>query len=103
MIVGDKTLAARFSANAAEAAADACRRSAENWWGIRRCKSTLENAANQLRNATGSNDGLVDVESARLSGVDDVVILPADHGTLVWPDHGNPPAAWPTIRDRMGR
>jgi len=76
VIAGDQTIASRFSADAAEAVAGAVPRKAENWWGFRQYKSALENAADHLRNATGSNDGMVAVESAKLSGVDDVVGSP---------------------------
>lgn len=103
IIVGDRSVVARVSANAVETAANSLPKKAQSWWGVRQFKSELEEASNRLRNATGTNDGLVSVESAKLAGVDDLVVLAADHATLVWPNHGNPPAAWPVIQDRLGR
>ncbi|HWB11698.1 MAG TPA: alpha/beta fold hydrolase [Pirellulales bacterium] len=51
----------------------------------------------------GSNDGLVEIENALLPGVDDVVIVPADHTTISCSSNGRPPVAWPVIRDRLAR
>jgi pimeloyl-ACP methyl ester carboxylesterase len=62
---------------------------------------TLECWAGRLESRTGSNDGLVKIENALLPGVDDVVIVPADHITISCSANGCPPVAWPVIRDRL--
>jgi pimeloyl-ACP methyl ester carboxylesterase len=59
--------------------------------------------AEQLESRNGSNDGLVEIENALLPGVDDVVIVPADHTTIACTRNGRPPVAWPVIRDRLSR
>jgi len=54
-----------------------------------------------LRERPCSHDGLVAVESARLNGVDDFVVVPGDHTTIACSRDGLPPAAWPVIKDRL--
>jgi hypothetical protein len=73
----------------------------QGWWGVRQCKSGLASCASHFRHATGTGDGPVKLDSARLTGVTDVAMLPADHLTLVCYNHGNPPAAWAVIQDRL--
>jgi hypothetical protein len=43
------------------------------------------------------------VRRAKLDGVDDVVIVHADHARLYIGTETEPPAAWDTIRDRLAR
>jgi pimeloyl-ACP methyl ester carboxylesterase len=71
------------------------------WWGIRNCYSRLQRAAERLHVETGKSDGPVALSSAKLSGVSDYVVLPADHVSLYLSVDGRPPAAWPVIRDRI--
>jgi pimeloyl-ACP methyl ester carboxylesterase len=59
--------------------------------------------ADQLESRRGANDGLVEIENALLPGVDDVVIVPADHTTIACVRNGRPPVAWPVIRERLAR
>jgi hypothetical protein len=54
-----------------------------------------------MRHKTGKSDGPVSVSSTTLAGVDDFVVLPADHAALYYPVDGNKPAAWEVIRDRL--
>jgi pimeloyl-ACP methyl ester carboxylesterase len=61
----------------------------------------LRGWADGLEARTGSNDGLVEIENALLPGIDDVVIVPADHTTISCSSNGRPPVAWPVIRDRL--
>ncbi len=70
------------------------------WWGIRQCRTRLIAKAETLRAAPCDCDGPVTLESARLTGVNDYQIVPADHASLVW---GLQAAAWPIIKDRLGR
>lgn len=71
------------------------------WWGVRNCYSRLQRTAEHLHVETGKADGPVALSSAKLSGVNDFVVLPADHISLYLPVDGGPPAAWPVIRDRI--
>ncbi|MGH7137602.1 MAG: esterase/lipase family protein [Pirellulales bacterium] len=57
--------------------------------------------AADLESRESTSDGLVTIDSALLPGVDDLVILPADHTTLACSRNGQPPVAWPIIRDRL--
>jgi hypothetical protein len=43
----------------------------------------------------------VSVKNCKLRGVDDFVVVAADHVSLYYPTNGQPPAAWDTIRDRL--
>jgi pimeloyl-ACP methyl ester carboxylesterase len=63
----------------------------------------LDNWAERLESRSASNDGLVKIENALLPGVDDVVIVPADHTTIACTRNGRPPVAWPVIRERLAR
>ena len=73
------------------------------WWGFRHCKDELTSQANKVRNKSSGNDGPVEVKLAKLAGVDDFVIVNADHARLYIGTEKNPPAAWDTIRDRLVR
>ena len=76
---------------------------AMDWWGFRHCRQGLERQASKVRNKSSGNDGPVKVERAKLDGVDDVVIVHADHARLYIGTDEEPPAAWDTIRDRLSR
>jgi hypothetical protein len=58
-------------------------------------------AARHYRNDSGDGDGPVPVSSARLEGVKDVVLIPADHIALFCPIDGHPPAAWQAVQERL--
>jgi pimeloyl-ACP methyl ester carboxylesterase len=73
-----------------------------NWMGIRLAESGLAFEAQQLADRTGHSDGAVSVQSARLAGVKDMIVLPADHCSLFIGDEASPPAALPIILDRLG-
>lgn len=75
----------------------------EGWWGVRQAKAGLTSASASLRDHADAGDGPVPLESAKLDGVGDFVVLHADHSTLCQPDGTNPPVAWATVRDRLGR
>lgn len=59
--------------------------------------------ATRLESRSGVTDGLVKIENALLPGVDDVVIVPADHTTIACSRSGCPPVGWPIIRERLAR
>jgi pimeloyl-ACP methyl ester carboxylesterase len=56
--------------------------------------------ADNLRNHEAKSDGPVSIESTRLAGVDDIVTVRADHNGIY---QGSNPAAWPIIKDRLGK
>jgi pimeloyl-ACP methyl ester carboxylesterase len=72
-------------------------------WGVRQLKNGLGHAAETLRDRATDGDGPVSVGSAKLPGVDDVVLVQADHATLYFGTAKTPPAAWETVRDRLAR
>ena len=74
---------------------------ARNWWGLRQCYQTMEQSARRHRTETGQTDGPVSLKSARLKGVSDFVVLPADHASLYLPIDQNTPASWDVIHNRL--
>jgi len=63
----------------------------------------LQRWAETLESRTGTGDGLVPIDHALLPGVDDFVIVSADHTTIACSRNGRPPVAWPIIKDRLKR
>jgi pimeloyl-ACP methyl ester carboxylesterase len=72
-------------------------------WGVRLCRTGLEMAEARLAEQKCDSDGVVPVASAKLPGVDDMVLLHADHNTLAMAADGKPPVAWETIKNRLAR
>jgi pimeloyl-ACP methyl ester carboxylesterase len=103
VVCGDQHPARRVAADWIDCTASWVPRRASGWWGVRQGKEFLTRRANDVRNMASDSDGPVDVGRARLDGVDDVVIVHADHATLYIGTANEPPAAWDTIRDRLGR
>ncbi len=69
-------------------------------------RSSLEAVAAVLTSVVdGEGDGAVSVASARLSGVEDFVVLPGNHTSLIWAPSGSDevPPAIPVIVERLGR
>jgi pimeloyl-ACP methyl ester carboxylesterase len=103
IVAGNQHPARRMTANCLDETAGWIPRRAAKWWGFRHTKDKLEGVAGRMRQR-GASDGPVHVESCRLAGVDDFVVVAADHVTLYYPkSDGRPPAAWDTIRDRLSR
>lgn len=71
------------------------------WWGLRNCYKGLQHAADRYHAETGDGDGPVALASTKLAGVNDYVVVPADHVSLYMSVDGNKPIAWPVIRDRL--
>lgn len=67
----------------------------------RTARETVAGWAVKLEGRTGSSDGLVTLASTRLPGIDDFVIVPADHTTLTCSRGGHPPVAWHVIEERL--
>jgi pimeloyl-ACP methyl ester carboxylesterase len=75
----------------------------KNVWGVRQSVRTMNQWSKRWRQSAGESDGPVEIRSAGLEGVDDLVILAADHEELYCTIDDQPPAAWDTIRQRLSR
>jgi pimeloyl-ACP methyl ester carboxylesterase len=98
IIAGNHNILNRFGANAA-ASMEGC--FTNKIWGLRQCRSCLESVECKLAGQTNESDGVVPLESAKLDGVNDIVIVHADHNALAMETRGAPPAAWGTIKARL--
>jgi hypothetical protein len=67
----------------------------------RHIDSAIDGQIQRLGEQTGQSDGPVSLDSARLAGVDDFVIVPADHIALYQRVQGHAPASWPIIQERL--
>ena len=101
IIAGNKSSAQRVQGDVVQRVSSWIPRQTRALWGFRNCYTGLTKKADRLHNETGLGDGPVSLDSSRLSGVTDYVVLPADHVSLYLPVDGHPPAAWPVIRDRL--
>lgn len=101
IIAGNHSGINRAEGNCVERIASWIPRRSRGWWGIRNCYRGLEKKAQRLHKDTGTSDGPVALSSAKLAGVSDFVVLPADHVSLYLPIDGRPPAAWDVIRTRI--
>ena len=100
IVAGNQHPARRMTANGLDTAADCIPGAVSNWWGFRQTKRKLERTAGRMRQR-GESDGPVSVDRCRLRGVDDFVVVAADHVSLYYPQSGKRPAAWDTIQDRL--
>ncbi len=100
IIAGERHPAAGVVADCLDAASSRIPAKAESWWGVVHCRQGLDALADRVRSIQTGGDGPVSIDSTRLAGVDDFVVLPGDHSTLY---QGDPPVAWETIRDRLAR
>lgn len=101
IIAGNKSRVDLVEANCLASCSQVIPARARGWWGLRQCYELMQNSARNLRTETGQTDGPVSLKSARLKGVNDFVILPADHASLYLPDEGKPPASWDVIHSRL--
>jgi hypothetical protein len=63
----------------------------------------MQRWSHRFRDRVDTSDGPVKLDSAKLDGVNDTVVVRADHDALYLPVNGPDPASWPTIRERLGR
>ena len=103
IVAGSQSPTRRVTGNCLSAAANCLTGRPAGWWGFRQCKSKLSGAAQSVREKMTGGDGPVKIESAKLAGVDDFVLVQADHATLYFASGQNPPAGWTAVRDRLAR
>lgn len=101
IIEGDQHPVRRYTASLVEGTSHLIPQRAASWWGFRQTRATLMSVTDNLRSGADRSDGAVTLDSASLSGVDDVVRVHSDHASIYRPDGEKPPAAWGTIRKRL--
>jgi pimeloyl-ACP methyl ester carboxylesterase len=101
IVAGNHSSVSRMEGNCVAQVADWFPIRTRHWWGFRSCYSGLSHAARHCRTEADDSDGPVSLASTKLSGVNDYVVLPADHISLYMPTDGNPPVAWPAIHERL--
>lgn len=103
IVAGTQNQACRITADCVGATAKVIPGRVSHWWGLRHCKNGITRAAAKIRDRSSDGDGPVKVESARLEGVKDFVLVHADHATLFVSSGDKPPAAWEAVRERLGK
>jgi len=101
IIAGNHSGVNRVEGNCVQRIANWIPARTRTWWGFRHCYTRLQRTASHLHVQTGDGDGPVALTSAKLAGVTDYVVLPADHVSLYLPVDGRPPAAWAVIKERI--
>jgi hypothetical protein len=101
IIAGNKSGVDRVEANVVDSVAGWVPVRARGWWGFGHCYRGLVSVAEKLRDRTSTGDGPVALKSAKLKGVKDFVVLPADHVSLFIPTPAGPPVALGAIRERL--
>jgi pimeloyl-ACP methyl ester carboxylesterase len=102
IIAGNQHPAARMAGNAVVGSARIVPKRTRDWWGFRHTYNGLRSAGNDLHDSTASSDGPVTIKSTRLEGVDDHVIVHADHTTIYIPVHAkDEPPSWAIVDDRL--
>lgn len=102
IVAGNKSGVDAVEANVFDSVSHIIPARTRTWWLFGHCYRGLQSAANHYRNKTSDGDGPVPLKSAKLEGVDDFVVLPADHRMLFLPDDAAaPPAAWAVIHERL--
>jgi pimeloyl-ACP methyl ester carboxylesterase len=103
IIAGERPVQYRLAAETLDWCGNLMNERVAGWWGFRQMKSATDIASRQLRGRIGTDDGPVSLPSAELAGVSDFQVIPADHVSLYESIDGQPPAAWPVVRDRLGK
>jgi pimeloyl-ACP methyl ester carboxylesterase len=99
IVAGNRSCGWRYTANAMRGAAEWL----PDWQWTRAAEQRVVSLAGKVEGQTGGSDGLVWLDSVRLEGVDDFVLVPADHTTIACSANGCEPVAWPTIAARLKR
>ena len=97
-VAGDRSAFREVGAQWVACTADWFPQRTTGWWGFRHAHEGLVNKAKEMHQTPAASAGPVAVESCKLAGVDDFVVVSADHTALAC---GHPPAAWPVIQARL--
>jgi pimeloyl-ACP methyl ester carboxylesterase len=104
IVAGNYNLTRRLGADAVDSTASVIPNAARSWWGVKQTAGALDHWSSSLRNTAGKSDGPVTIKSTQLAGVDDFIVISADHNSLYYPTDGaHAPAAWSIIHDRLAR
>jgi len=103
IVAGDKPITARLAEDVLRAILALLPPGVSQYWAVQQLKISIEHEVRYLSSVIGDSDGPVSVQSAKLDGVNDFVVLPADHLALYYSIDGKPPAAYDTIKDRLGK
>lgn len=97
-VAGDRSAVREVGADWLACTADSFPARTTQWWGFRHARGGLIRQSDALRATPADGDGPVTLESCKLAGVDDFVVVRADHTSLAC---GHPPAAWPVVKARL--
>jgi len=98
IIAGDRPVFFRWESDALNGVS---RLVPNDWWAFRMVRDELEQDSQSLLGTSSIGDGPVDLASAELPGVNDFVVLHADHVELYQGVDGHAPAAWNAIWERL--
>lgn len=102
IITGDRHEGWRIAGDAIASTSSLIPGSVSQHWGLRHLNRGIQDLAVCARDQENGTDGPVSIESAKLAGVDDFILLHADHTALYAPvSESAQPAAWPVIRERL--
>lgn len=101
IVAGDRPPGFRYEAKLLEISGWLIPDGVRGAWGVRQIDQSIQSRSRRLLDQISDGDGPVNLDSARLAGVSDFVVVAADHVALYESVDGQPPAAWPTIRDRL--
>jgi pimeloyl-ACP methyl ester carboxylesterase len=101
IVAGNEPVGDRVAADLLDAGGSALPVATGEMWPTKEMGELAHGWAAALRWKIGKSDGPVALKSAMLSGVEDVVLLHADHLALYESIDGREPAAWAAVRQRV--
>ena len=102
IIAGNQHPASRIAGDVVSGSARVVPSKVRNVWGFRQTYNGLRHWGTDLRDSNSSSDGPVSVASCKLDGVDDFVLVHADHATIYMPTETQPePPSWAVVNDRL--
>lgn len=100
IVAGNRDAFRNTGAGWVECTGDVFPNATNNWIGVRHIRWAVSERGKSMRSVDASTDGVVPLDSAKLAGVDDFVVVPADHVALAC---GHPPAAWDAVKARLAK